>query len=131
MIDLQWEGLECKFLSFFNFFPMYEYKSKVLRWIDGDTVLVEVDLGFYIKREERIRLARINAPELNNPTQFQVRKAKRARNVAGLFCPVGSMVKIQTSKSKKDMYARYIAEVFFKQKNISDYLLEQGVVKEY
>jgi hypothetical protein len=29
------------------------------------------------------------------------------------------------------MYARYIAEVFFKQKNISDYLLEQGVVKEY
>ncbi|WP_416867014.1 MAG: hypothetical protein ACMVP2_05735 [Imperialibacter sp.] len=29
-----------------------------------DTLLVEVDLGFYVKKEEKVRLARINAPEL-------------------------------------------------------------------
>ena len=110
---------------------MYEYSAEVLRWVDGDTLLVEVDVGFYIKREEKIRLARIDAPELRSSTPFQIRKARRAKSVVSRWCPVGSAVLIQTKKTKRDKYARYIAEVFFKQKNISDYLLKQGVVKEY
>ncbi len=105
---------------------MYEYSAKVLRWIDGDTVLVEINVGFYMKREERLRLARINTPELNSPIPFRVRKAKNAMNVAKKFCPIGSTVKIQTHKTKRDMYARYIAEVFFNGKNISNYLLKKG-----
>ena len=31
---------------------MYEYKAKVVRWIDGDTVALQVDLGFRINKEE-------------------------------------------------------------------------------
>jgi hypothetical protein len=31
---------------------------------ERNTLLVEVDLGFYVKKEEKVRLARINAPEL-------------------------------------------------------------------
>ncbi len=110
---------------------MYEYSAEVLDWVDGDTVLVEIDLGFFVKREERLRLARINAPELNSSIPFRIRRAKHAMNVAKKFCPLGSIVKIQTRKSKRDIYARYIAEVFFKKKNISDYLLKKKVVKKY
>ena len=43
---------------------MYEYKAKVLRVIDGDTMICEVDLGFSIKVTERIRLRGINTPEV-------------------------------------------------------------------
>ncbi len=110
---------------------MYEYKAKILRWVDGDTLLVEIDLGFYVKREEKVRLARINTPELNSEIPFRIRRAKNARGVAKKFCPNGSEVKIQTHKTKRDKYARYIAEVFFKGKNLSDYLLKQGVAKKY
>ena len=46
---------------------MYTYKAKVLRWVDGDTLLCLIDLGFYTNKEERIRLARIYAPELRGP----------------------------------------------------------------
>ncbi|MFC2138985.1 thermonuclease family protein [Bacteroidota bacterium] len=109
---------------------MYTYKATVNRWVDGDTVILDIDLGFYVTRQERIRLARINAPELNNKIPFQVRKAKHARAVAKKFCPPGSVVFLTTSKNKKDMYARYIAEITFNMINISDYLFEQGCVKK-
>ncbi len=109
---------------------MYTYKANVIRWIDGDTVLIDIDLGFNITRQERIRLARINASELNSKIPFQVRKAKHARAVAKKFCPVGSTIFVTTSKNKKDMYARYIAELVFNDVNISDYLIENGCVKK-
>ena len=36
---------------------MYQYKSKILRVIDGDTVDVDIDLGFGIwLRKERVRI---------------------------------------------------------------------------
>ncbi len=110
---------------------MYTYKANVIRWIDGDTVILNIDLGFYITREERIRLARINAPELNSSLPYEVRKAKHARRIAKFFCPPGSVVLVTTHKNKKDMYARYIAEVVFNNTNISDYLIQQGCVKEF
>lgn len=41
------------------------------------------------------------------------------------LCPEGSDVIVNTMKNpKQDMYARYIAEVTFKEKNISDELLK-------
>jgi micrococcal nuclease len=109
---------------------MYNYKARVVRWIDGDTVLLDIDLGFYITRRERIRLARINAPELNSPKPYHVRMAKHARSVARQFCPVGSAVTITTSKNKRDLYARYIAEIIYNGQNVSDFLLQNGCVKE-
>jgi len=106
---------------------MYEYKAKVLKWVDGDTLLLEIDLGFYIKRTERIRLARIDTPELNSKIPFQRRKAKHARAVAKKFCPEGAVVKMKSKKMRKDMYARYLAEVEYEKRNVTDYLLDKRV----
>ena len=43
---------------------MYHYKAKLVRVIDGDTIDVDIDLGFdvWLKRQ-RVRLAGIDAPE--------------------------------------------------------------------
>jgi micrococcal nuclease len=109
---------------------MYNYNAKVVRWVDGDTVLLDIDLGFFVTRQERIRLARVNAPELNSGIPFQERKAIHARTVVGKFCPAGSMVTITTQKNKRDMYARYIAEVIFNGANVSDFLIKNGCVVE-
>lgn len=43
---------------------MYEYRCKVLRVVDGDTVVALVDLGFAMRIEEKFRLGGIDAPEL-------------------------------------------------------------------
>ena len=106
---------------------MYEYKAELIRWIDGDTLLVEVDLGFHCKREERVRLARIDAWELNSDSAYRRRWAKSIRFKGRQICPEGEILKINTSKNpRQDMYARYIAEVFYKGKNLSDELLKLG-----
>ena len=43
---------------------MYEYKCKIVRVVDGDTVDVYVDLGWYTFRcGERIRLYGVDTPE--------------------------------------------------------------------
>jgi micrococcal nuclease len=109
---------------------MYNYNAKIVRWIDGDTVLLDIDLGFFVTRQERIRLARINAPELNSESSYLERKAIHARKVASLFCPEGSIVTVTTEKNKRDMYARYIAEIIYNGKNISDFLIKNGCVEE-
>jgi len=110
---------------------MHQYKAKIVRWIDGDTVLVDVDLGFFCTRRERLRLARISAHELNSETLYKRRRARSARFHAEKLCPVDSTVVIKTSKSDRDRYARYIAEINFQDKNISDELLRRKLVKKY
>ncbi len=108
---------------------MYLYQAKIINWVDGDTLVLEIDLGFNVKKTERIRLARIDTCEMRSEIPFRRRKARHAKMVGKKFCPNGSIVEINTFKIKIDMYARYIAEVTFNKKNLSDYLIKQGVAK--
>ena len=108
---------------------MYTYKAKVIRWIDGDTLQVTIDLGFYVQTVQKIRLARIDAPEMNTTVAYRERQAKHARAVARKFCPEDASVTITTSKQNKDQYARYIAEVTYNDTNMSDYLISKNVAK--
>jgi micrococcal nuclease len=44
---------------------MYEYKCKIIRVIDGDSVVVDIDVGFGVwLTNEHIRLNGIDAPEV-------------------------------------------------------------------
>ena len=42
---------------------MYDYKAKLVRVVDGDTIDAEIDLGFDVSVKKRIRLVGINTPE--------------------------------------------------------------------
>jgi micrococcal nuclease len=106
---------------------MYHYHATVANWIDGDTLLLEIDLGFYVTRFERVRLARINTPEMNSEIPFRRRKARHARAVGKKFCPLGTKVVIHTTKGSKDMYGKYLEEVTYNGQNLSDYLIEKKV----
>ncbi|MCK4429246.1 MAG: hypothetical protein KAU95_02630, partial [Candidatus Aenigmarchaeota archaeon] len=44
--------------------PDYKYKAKLVRVVDGDTIEVVMDLGFYIQLKEKLRLAGVNTPEI-------------------------------------------------------------------
>lgn len=43
--------------------PNYTYNARVLRVVDGDTVIAECDLGFDLWKKVNIRLHGINTPE--------------------------------------------------------------------
>ena len=42
---------------------MYEYAAKLVRIIDGDTFVADLDLGFNTTRKETVRMSGINTPE--------------------------------------------------------------------
>lgn len=43
---------------------MYSYKCKILNIVDGDTLDIELDLGFEIRLKERVRLLGVDTPEV-------------------------------------------------------------------
>ncbi len=51
-------------ITFGGEFSMYEYRANLCDVVDGDTVDVDIDLGFGIwMRDERVRIMGIDTPE--------------------------------------------------------------------
>lgn len=125
---------------------VYEYQAEIVRIIDGDTLKARVDLGFRSTRSVRrsqaakpakrvcggdvhaevtLRLARIDAPEMNElPGQLA------RRFVCEELEPV-TMLRVATRKTGK--YGRWIAEVVYQVRgqpgvwhNLSDRIVAEG-----
>jgi|694.fasta_scaffold03931_6 micrococcal nuclease len=103
---------------------MYEYQAKVTRVVDGDTIEAEVDLGFHIKMNMKIRLAGINAPEMNT---VEGRKLK-AELITLLE---DKTVTLLTVKDKQEKYGRYLGIIVKDKQNINEWLVEQKMAVRY
>jgi micrococcal nuclease len=101
-----------------NIIHLFTYNATLDRVIDGDTIDVMLDLGFKIYSKQRIRLARINAPEMKTPEGVE------AKTSLVQILPVGTELIIQTKKT--DIYGRYIGEVTMNDINLNDKLVELG-----
>jgi micrococcal nuclease len=104
---------------------MYTYKAKVLRWVDGDTLLCLIDLGFYTHKEERIRLARIDAPELRGPEKEE---CKRIQQLLSQRYPQGTFITLESKK--RDNYGRFIGELYYHEQSINQWMIDQKLAKE-
>ena len=87
---------------------MYEYKAKVIKVVDGDTVDVDIDLGFGVwMRDERVRLMGIDTPE--SRTRDKVEKkfglASKARIKQLLHGDI--VLKTQVNKNGEDMKGKF------------------------
>jgi micrococcal nuclease len=107
---------------------LYHYRAVVTDVYDGDTCTVDIDLGLSTwVRGEKLRLYRINAPELRGrerPEGLRSREFLR-RQIDG------KDIIIQTIKDKKGKFGRYLAEIWLQNEsnemiNINDLLVEQG-----
>lgn len=84
---------------------MYEYEADVIRVVDGDTLVLTIDLGLSTARTEVCRLAGINCPEKHTDAGRAARDA-----VEDWVARHGSKVTVRTVKPK-EKYGRYLAEV--------------------
>lgn len=87
---------------------MYQYKATCIRVIDGDTIEVKIDLGFYIYHTVRIRMNGYDAPELFSGTARD-KGALAKEKLEELI--LWKSLRIQTIKDKRS-FDRWIAEVF-------------------
>jgi micrococcal nuclease len=120
---------------------MYEYTARCVYVVDGDTFDFDVDLGFRIAHNIRVRLAGPDSdtPELRSKNAAERKHAQEAK----LFCqqallmgwtqsdnddgsleppPEGTvvppLVRIRTFKDKTGKYGRYLAEVWLLSRDV-------------
>lgn len=112
------------------------YSATVIRWLDGDTVELTVDLGQSVLVRDNYRLSRINAPETSlrggtTPAQKAAGRALKAQ--LNEDYPEGTKVIVATEKAGK--YGRYLIEVWVQMGEdwvlLNDWLLDEGLAEPY
>lgn len=90
---------------------MYTYKIKITSVYDGDTVNGTVDLGFNVHMDIKVRLARIDTPELRDKDVKKKELAYQARDfLRDIVKLYGDELIIQTTGKGK--YGRWIGELY-------------------
>ena len=117
---------------------MYQYKAKVIRVVDGDTVYLDLDLGLMVRMVVDVRLVGINTPEIVGPSKEAGLKSKAFVEQA---LPAGSAAYVQTYKAEK--YGRYLADIWYlpgvedverikkEGRHLNKELLENGLAEPY
>lgn len=87
----------------------YIRKAKLVRVIDGDTVELDIDLGFGITIRSRVRVLGINTPETKGDSRERGLVAKQF--TIDWFAKHGPDVVCRTTKDKNDSFGRFLAEI--------------------
>jgi micrococcal nuclease len=90
---------------------MYEYRCKIVKIIDGDTVDVDIDLGFGVwMHKERIRLYGIDTPESRTRDLDEKKYGLIAKSWIEKFMPLGSTQTLITQKDKSGKFGRILGK---------------------
>jgi len=110
---------------------MFEYKCKLLRVIDGDTVDVDIDLGFGVwLRKQRIRLYGIDTPESRTRDLVEKKYGLAAKEFLVKWTDAGEL-KIKTHKDAKGKFGRILGELWTFETNINQKMVEEHHAVEY
>jgi micrococcal nuclease len=87
---------------------MYEYKCKVLRVVDGDTVDVDIDLGFgIVLSDERVRIMGIDTPESRTRDKVEKLFGKASKHRLESLLGEIAILKTQINKDGEDMKGKF------------------------
>lgn len=102
---------------------LYQYRAQTVRVIDGDTIVADVDLGFHTwRRDERLRLAGIDAPEPSGETRDAGVRATQALRER----IEGRELVICTLKDEREKYGRYLVLIYDGDQQVNDWMVAQG-----
>jgi len=106
----------------------FKYTATIKQVYDGDTITIDLDLGFYIHVfNQKFRLLYVDAPEIRGKSKtlgIASRDALRDKIL-------GKEVIIQTFKDSKDKYGRWLCEIFLDGENINQWLIDNGHATQY
>ena len=121
---------------------MYEYRCKILKVVDGDTVDVDIELGFgIVLTDERVRIMGIDTPESRTSDKVEdiFGEAAKARVKELLGNGEYAILKTEVNKDGEDMKGKFgrvlgdfIVEEWEGQPNLlTEILIEEGHAVEY
>ena len=90
---------------------MHTYKCTILKVIDGDTVDVDIDLGFGVwMRNERVRVLGIDTPESRTRDKIEKIYGNLAKEFVKGYLKVGSKQTLQTEKDGTGKFGRILGK---------------------
>ena len=104
---------------------MYEYNCKVVRIIDGDTVDVDIDLGFDVwLTKQRIRLFGVDTPESRTRDMVEKKFGILAKNFVKGRLPVASMQILRTRlDDSRGKFGRILGEFVMEDTTLNQLLI--------
>lgn len=111
---------------------IYNYKAFVTGVYDGDSITIDIDLGFNNwMKNQKVRLLGINTPEIRGEERSDGLVARdRLRELI-----LNKEIIITSYRDKSGKYGRWLATVFLKQdgmfENINTLLLAEGLAEVY
>ena len=114
---------------------MYEYRvKKVLKVVDGDTIDVDIDLGFNISYSQRVRLAGIDTPESRTTDKKEKVLGLEVKQRLKDILASASIVVIRTQKpDSTEKYGRVLGWLFVDgaEKSVNEALIADGYAWGY
>ena len=112
---------------------MYTYRAEIVRVVDGDTVDINIDLGFGVwLNDERVRLAGVDTPESRTSDKVEKLFGKAAGRYVEERLPVGSMQTLVTKKyDSKGKFGRILGDFALEESSICEQLIESGNAVPY
>jgi micrococcal nuclease len=114
---------------------MYEYRvKKVTNVVDGDTIDVEIDLGFDVSFSSRVRLAGIDTPESRTTDKAEKALGLEAKEYLKSKIKDAKLVVIKTEKpDSSEKYGRILGWLYVDGNTISinDQMIEDGYAWGY
>ena len=114
---------------------MYTYSAKLIRVIDGDTIDLEIDLGFDLSIRQRLKLFGVNTPDSRSADIAEKQKGLEAKQRLTELLP--REFKIVTILNKRGKYGRVLGEVFVKDVNggkdinVNELMVKEGHATKY
>ena len=111
---------------------MYQYKiKKINRVIDGDTVDLVIDVGFYISLTQRVRLKDIDAAETR--TKDLVEKAEGLMAKEWLEKELAKEGEWIIETTKDDKYGRILGTLYLvgEPVTVNERMLNEGIARPY
>ena len=113
---------------------MYEYRCEVVKIIDGDTIRVDVDLGFGIRsRNETVRLYGIDTPESRTRDLEEKKYGLAAKQFLTNMLDDSGGIKLKSHGKGK--FGRILGELWrttnYADKSINEYMVEKHHAAPY
>ena len=111
---------------------MYQYKAKLLKVVDGDTVDALIDCGFSTFKKERIRLYGINTPECRTRDKEEKKRGLAAKaRLKELIKENKNEFIVETRIDKKGKFGRILGDFIVDDRRATDILIEEGHAVAY
>jgi len=114
---------------------VYEYRvRKVHKVVDGDTIDVDIDLGFNVSFYQRVRLAGIDTPESRTTDKYEKELGLEVKKKLGEYLANADDIVIRTEKpDSTEKYGRILGWLYINgtKESVNEALIAGGYAWEY